>query len=120
MPDKKGLAAAALGEGPFTYRVELVLDGRRLVATATWPADEIVGMSRPVRVRASPRAGHEPSLCQESGRVGAAWVRFFLDHFGDALAGDAQGAADGGVAVTALVGGDDRLAARRLLPPVVA
>ncbi len=42
-PDEKGLAAAALGEGPFTYGVELVLDGAGYVATATWPADEIVG-----------------------------------------------------------------------------
>lgn len=42
-PDAKGLATAALGEGPFTYEVELVLDGVRYVATATWPDDEIVG-----------------------------------------------------------------------------
>jgi hypothetical protein len=27
----EGLAAATLGEGPFTYTVELVLDGRRYV-----------------------------------------------------------------------------------------
>jgi hypothetical protein len=42
-PDEEGLAAAALGERPFTYTVELVLDGARFVATATWPADEIAG-----------------------------------------------------------------------------
>jgi hypothetical protein len=42
-PDEEGLAAAALGEGPFTYRVELMLDDARFFATATWPADEIVG-----------------------------------------------------------------------------
>jgi hypothetical protein len=42
-PDAKGLAAAALGEAPFTYEVELVLDGVRYVATAEWPADVIVG-----------------------------------------------------------------------------
>jgi hypothetical protein len=42
-PDRQGLAAAALGDGPFTYEVELVLDGISYVATADWPADEIVG-----------------------------------------------------------------------------
>lgn len=42
-PDEQGLAAASLGEDPFTYRVELVLDGDRFVATAAWPADEIAG-----------------------------------------------------------------------------
>ena len=42
-PDDKGLAAAALGRGPFTYKVKLVLDGVPYRATATWPADEIVG-----------------------------------------------------------------------------
>lgn len=38
-PDDKGLAAAALGEGPFAYEV----DGVAYTATATWPADEIAG-----------------------------------------------------------------------------
>ncbi len=42
-PDAKGLEAAALGEGPFTYRVEVVLDGSRHIAEAEWPADEIPG-----------------------------------------------------------------------------
>jgi hypothetical protein len=42
-PDDQGLAAAALGEGPFTYEVELVLDDVRYVASATWPGDEITG-----------------------------------------------------------------------------
>jgi hypothetical protein len=42
-PDAKGLAAAALGDAPFTYDVELFLDGNRYVATATWPADEVKG-----------------------------------------------------------------------------
>lgn len=42
-PDDQGLVAAGLGDGPFTYEVELVLDGVRYVATANWPADEIVG-----------------------------------------------------------------------------
>jgi hypothetical protein len=53
-PDEKGLAAAALGEGPFTYRVELVLDGARYVATAAWPADEIVGNEPSVALHFSP------------------------------------------------------------------
>ena len=42
-PDAKGLAAAALGDPPFTYEVELILDGSRYVATAKWPSDEIKG-----------------------------------------------------------------------------
>ena len=42
-PDDQGQAAAALGEGPFAYRVELLLDGARFLAEATWPSDEIVG-----------------------------------------------------------------------------
>jgi hypothetical protein len=42
-PDGKGLAAAALGDPPFTYEVELFLDGNRYVATATWPAGEVKG-----------------------------------------------------------------------------
>lgn len=53
-PDEKGLAAAALGEGPFTYRVELVLDGARYAATATWPADEIVGNEPSVALHFTP------------------------------------------------------------------
>ena len=40
-PDAKGLAAAALGQAPFTYTVTLELEGRRYVATAHWPDDEI-------------------------------------------------------------------------------
>jgi hypothetical protein len=42
-PDAAGLEAAGLGEGPFTYRVEVVLDGSRHVAEAEWPTDEIRG-----------------------------------------------------------------------------
>lgn len=53
-PDEKGLAAAALGELPFIYRVELVLDGARYVATATWPADEIVGNEPSVALHFTP------------------------------------------------------------------
>lgn len=42
-PDDKGLAATELGDRPFTYKVELMLDGERYVAGATWPDDEIPG-----------------------------------------------------------------------------
>ena len=53
-PDEEGLAAAALGEGPFAYRVELMLDGERFIGTATWPADEIVGNEPSVALRFAP------------------------------------------------------------------
>ena len=53
-PDEEGLAAAALGEGPFTYRVELMLDGERFVGTATWPADEIAGNEPSVALHFAP------------------------------------------------------------------
>jgi hypothetical protein len=49
-PDARGLAAAELGEPPFTYEVELILDGVRHVATATWPDDEIEGEEPAVRL----------------------------------------------------------------------
>ena len=53
-PDDKGRAAAALGEAPFTYEVELTLDGERYFATATWPDDEIEGNGPSVRLQFSP------------------------------------------------------------------
>jgi len=53
-PDEKGLAAAALGEALFTYKVELLLDGARYLATATWPADEIVGNEPSVALHFTP------------------------------------------------------------------
>jgi hypothetical protein len=53
-PDDQGLAAAALGDGPFTYEVELVLDGARYVGTGTWPADEIVGNEPSVALHFTP------------------------------------------------------------------
>jgi hypothetical protein len=53
-PDEKGLAAAALGKGPFTYTVELVLDGARYAAAAVWPADEIVGSEPSVALHFTP------------------------------------------------------------------
>jgi hypothetical protein len=53
-PDAKGLEAAGLGEGPFTYRVDIVLDGIRHVAEAEWPADEIRGNEPSVGLEFSP------------------------------------------------------------------
>ncbi len=53
-PDREARAADSLGEGPFTYEVQLVLDGRRYVATASWPADEILGNEPSVALRFTP------------------------------------------------------------------
>jgi hypothetical protein len=53
-PDQRGLAAASLGDGPFTYEVELVLDGIRYVAIADWPADQIVGNEPSVALEFAP------------------------------------------------------------------
>lgn len=53
-PDDKGLEAAALGDPPFTYIVELVLDGERYVARATWPKDVIRGNEPSVRLHFTP------------------------------------------------------------------
>ncbi|MPZ68284.1 MAG: hypothetical protein GEU71_01995 [Actinobacteria bacterium] len=53
-PDDKGLAAAELGDGPFTYHVELMLDGRPYVANALWPRDEIKGNEPSVRLDFTP------------------------------------------------------------------
>lgn len=39
-PLDDGLRAAALGDAPFTYRVELSLDGSIHEAVASWPTDE--------------------------------------------------------------------------------
>ncbi len=53
-PDERGLAAADLGPGPFTYEVDLVLDGVAYTATATWPEDEIPGNEPSVALEFSP------------------------------------------------------------------
>lgn len=53
-PDEQGTAAAALGNGPFTYEVELVLDGVRHVAEATWPGDQIAGNEPSVALHFTP------------------------------------------------------------------
>ena len=49
-PDEMGRRATELGEGPFRYRVEIVLDGKRYTAKATWPDDEIKGNEPSVRL----------------------------------------------------------------------
>jgi hypothetical protein len=38
--DAVAAEVAALGEGPFDYRVELTIDGEEYVGTAVWPRDE--------------------------------------------------------------------------------
>ena len=38
-PDEPGAEAAALGTPPFTYDVDLTIDGQSHAATATWPDD---------------------------------------------------------------------------------
>jgi hypothetical protein len=53
-PDDQGVAAAALGEAPFTYQVEVRLDGVRYTATARWPDDEITGNEPSVALEFSP------------------------------------------------------------------
>ena len=53
-PDDMGRRATELGEGPFRYEVEVVLDGRRYLAEATWPDDEIRGNEPSVRLDFSP------------------------------------------------------------------
>lgn len=53
-PDSKGLAAAALDGGTFTYEVDLVLDGGRYVGTGRWPTDVIVGNEPSVALTFSP------------------------------------------------------------------
>jgi hypothetical protein len=57
-PDAKGLEAAGLGEGPFTYRVEVVLDGSRHIAEAEWPTDEISGNEPSVALEFTPSLPH--------------------------------------------------------------
>ena len=41
-PREDGLRAAALGEAPFTYEVELLLDGSVYEAVEHWPGDEVL------------------------------------------------------------------------------
>lgn len=53
-PDDMGRQATELGEGPFRYRVEVMLDGKRYIAEATWPDDEIRGNEPSVSLDFSP------------------------------------------------------------------
>lgn len=62
-PDADGLAAAQLGDPPFTYEVELILDDVRYLATATWPDGEIVGEEPSVSLDFFPAL---PSLSADS------------------------------------------------------
>jgi hypothetical protein len=53
-PDRKGKLAAALGGETFTYLVDLALDGKHYLATAHWPADQIVGAEPSVALNFTP------------------------------------------------------------------
>lgn len=53
-PDDEAKQAAALGDFPFTLRVELTLDGSTHVATATYPDDEIAGSEPYVAIEFTP------------------------------------------------------------------
>lgn len=53
-PDDEARQAAALGDFPFTMKVELTLDGVTHVATATYPDDEIEGSEPYVALEFSP------------------------------------------------------------------
>ena len=39
-PRSAGLAATRIGAGPFTYSVDLTLDGTTYRGAGTWPTDE--------------------------------------------------------------------------------
>jgi hypothetical protein len=60
-PDAKGKEAAALGDPPFTYTVELTLDGTAYVATATWPMTSSPTSSRTCRWPSTRRCPHRAS-----------------------------------------------------------
>lgn len=53
-PDPKGDAAAALGDPPFAYEVDLTLDSRRYEGRGVWPDDEIPGYAPYVRLEFTP------------------------------------------------------------------
>ena len=48
--DDMGRRATQLGEGPFRYRVKVMLDGKRYIAEAIWPDDEIRGNEPSLRL----------------------------------------------------------------------
>lgn len=74
--DQEGLQAAPLGDGPFTYEVELLLDG---VHFATWPSDEIAGNGPPSRSppprisRPSPSHGLSPGRHPDGAATEFRW-----------------------------------------------
>ena len=53
-PAAKGRETAKLGDAPFRYTVEVMLDGRRYVGTGTWPQDEIRGNEPSISLEFSP------------------------------------------------------------------
>lgn len=53
-PDHMGQRATELGEGPYRYTVEVILDGERYRAEAVWPDDEIKGNEPSVSLDFSP------------------------------------------------------------------
>lgn len=53
-PAQAGREAVGLGTPPFTYDVDLVLDGVEHTATASWPADELHDQAPPVGLVFSP------------------------------------------------------------------
>jgi hypothetical protein len=59
-PDDKGLAASFLGDRPFTYKVEVMLEGRRYAARASWPDDQIRGNEPSVSLHFNPSLPASP------------------------------------------------------------
>lgn len=53
-PNPKGHEAARLGDPPFTYEVDLVLDGGHYTGRGVWPDDEIRGSEPYVRLTFTP------------------------------------------------------------------
>ena len=53
-PVERGAEAAALGTPPFTYDVQLTLDGQQHTATATWPADVLADQVPTLRLDFDP------------------------------------------------------------------
>lgn len=51
---EQGLEAARLGDAPFTYTVDLVLDGRTYQGTGTWPEDVVEGKGAAVALTFDP------------------------------------------------------------------
>lgn len=54
-PANPDLGNATLGDGPFAYEVELVLDGVRYLGTATWPDDQLPDQEPLVALQFTPQ-----------------------------------------------------------------